>query len=301
MTDTATPVAAWYPDPAGHSDLRWWDGTRWTAEVRSTAQVAELGHGAPMAPQARGTHVAEVAPPGTSTVPLTPEEERAALYAARREAHFREAPVAPSMVPTFGAGDFGARPFGATQVGASEVPDRFRATYEEKNYQAWRKNKAATSALTFAAINLGLLVWALFQHYSPYYRVVPSVIGVVTAIVALRQARETDTGLAKSLVALVVNGVIGLIAAVALLQMLLGFGNAFTFAGPEGFSREVEQLLTEETTELGHATASVVCPEEIFDVAGATYVCEEIHADGTTEEITVEIQTDENIVYWFGR
>ena len=22
--------AGWYPDPAGHARLRWWDGARWT-------------------------------------------------------------------------------------------------------------------------------------------------------------------------------------------------------------------------------------------------------------------------------
>ncbi|GAB2449023.1 hypothetical protein HD599_001936 [Conyzicola lurida] len=32
MTDqnSATPVAGWYPDPAGTDRTRWWDGTRWT-------------------------------------------------------------------------------------------------------------------------------------------------------------------------------------------------------------------------------------------------------------------------------
>ncbi|MGV8884765.1 MAG: DUF2510 domain-containing protein [Microbacteriaceae bacterium] len=29
MTDSSTP-AAWYPDPAGSTRQRWWDGTQWT-------------------------------------------------------------------------------------------------------------------------------------------------------------------------------------------------------------------------------------------------------------------------------
>jgi hypothetical protein len=39
MTDTtehpAGPAAGWYPDPAGHPVLRWWDGTRWTEQTQA--------------------------------------------------------------------------------------------------------------------------------------------------------------------------------------------------------------------------------------------------------------------------
>ena len=32
MTDVGQP-AGWYPDPSGHSEHRYWDGTRWTDQV----------------------------------------------------------------------------------------------------------------------------------------------------------------------------------------------------------------------------------------------------------------------------
>lgn len=38
----ASPLpAGWYPDPTGRTPERWWDGERWTADVRSGSQVAQ--------------------------------------------------------------------------------------------------------------------------------------------------------------------------------------------------------------------------------------------------------------------
>lgn len=38
MTDlSATPPAAWYPDPAGSTKQRWWDGTQWTDHFHDPA------------------------------------------------------------------------------------------------------------------------------------------------------------------------------------------------------------------------------------------------------------------------
>ncbi len=135
------------------------------------------------------------------------------------------------------------------------------------------------------------MVWAIFQHYSPYYRIIPSVIGIVTAIVALRQARETETGLAKSLVALIVNGVVGAIAAVAVLQLVFGLasGGLAGLVSPSDYSAGLEEVLADDIRELGHATTFVVCPDEIPPTVGAQYACEEYHTDGTVERISVEV------------
>jgi hypothetical protein len=300
MTDTATAVAAWYPDPAGHADLRWWDGTRWTAEVQS-ANAGPLGLSAPIAPAARGAHVAEVAPPETPTAPTTPAEERAALYAARREAHFAEALPTQDAGRAATSGQFGARPFGAT-----EEPDRFRVAYEEKTYQAWRKNSAATSALVFAGINLALLVYAFFQHYSPYYRIVPSVIGITAAVLALRQARQTETGLIKSVVALILNAVIGAVAAFALLQLLLGIGTALgddvhdLVDTPNAVYSEVVEstIQANSPTDQGRSVLAVDCPVSMQRDVGLEYDCTETLADGSTRAITVRVtSTDGSFEY----
>jgi hypothetical protein len=42
----ATPPSGWYPDPAGSPQLRWWDGSAWTA------QLAPLPSPSPVPPQA---------------------------------------------------------------------------------------------------------------------------------------------------------------------------------------------------------------------------------------------------------
>ena len=280
MTDTVTPVPAWYPDPAGHADLRWWNGASWTAEVRSTAVAA--GPSPTVAP--------------TPTPTLAPTEDRGALYAARREAHFAE--VSQSRTSTPPQSTFAPTRLGAVPFGSSEQPDRYRAAYEEKTYQAWRKNTAATSALVFAGINLALMVFAFFQHYSPYYRIVPSVIGIVAAVVALRQARQTDTGLVKSVVALVVNVVVGVIAAFALVQLALGL-SAAVGDGMSGFvdtPNAVYSDLVESTIQAsaaqdqgGRTVIAVQCPASMQTVVGMQYSCTETLGDGSTLAVTVRV------------
>jgi hypothetical protein len=37
MTDTPTPVAGWYPDPAGQGRIQWWDGSQWTENFAEPA------------------------------------------------------------------------------------------------------------------------------------------------------------------------------------------------------------------------------------------------------------------------
>ena len=36
---------AWYDDPFGEADLRWWDGTQWTSDVKAADAVAVAGAG----------------------------------------------------------------------------------------------------------------------------------------------------------------------------------------------------------------------------------------------------------------
>ena len=346
MTDTATPVAAWYPDPAGVADLRWWDGTRWTGEVKAAMaapppappppaapqpaappqftmpQAPAVGQPfavlqpqaipqpsavglplavpqAPAVPQPQAISQPQAVPPSASSV-----EDRAALYAARRDAHWAESSQGHDSASA-GAGvpnpQFGTMPFGALPSSGQGEPDRFRVAYEEKSYQAWRKNSAANGALFFAALNLGLMVWAFVQHYEPYYRIVPSVIGIVTALVALRQARVTETGLVKAIVALIVNVLVGAVAAFAIVQLALGFatGDLSALVRPEDYSVALEEMLVEDTLAQGHPTQSVLCPEKVMPTVGAEYTCQEFHTDGTFENLLVAIREDDTIEYWF--
>lgn len=46
MSSTNAHVpAGWYPDPSGAQQLRWWDGTQWTAHLAPMAGAAQAGAG----------------------------------------------------------------------------------------------------------------------------------------------------------------------------------------------------------------------------------------------------------------
>ncbi|WP_085369888.1 DUF2510 domain-containing protein [Leifsonia sp. NCR5] len=52
MTNTDAHVpAGWYPDPSGAQQLRWWDGTQWTAHFAPLAGAAQAQQQQPVQPQ----------------------------------------------------------------------------------------------------------------------------------------------------------------------------------------------------------------------------------------------------------
>jgi hypothetical protein len=52
MTDSAQPVAGWYPDPENATAERWWDGTSWTDHRRPSTVAAAPPAAPPVAPAA---------------------------------------------------------------------------------------------------------------------------------------------------------------------------------------------------------------------------------------------------------
>lgn len=79
-TTSALPVPGWYPDPGAAGQVRWWDGTGWTAHI------APIGTGGPMPPPSM---------PGA-----TPHGQATTRRAAREAAAARSAPVTgPESTP----------------------------------------------------------------------------------------------------------------------------------------------------------------------------------------------------------
>lgn len=60
----SNPVQGWYADPAGSTQLRWWDGTQWTDQYRPKDAAGEA---TPPAATPAGT-----TPAGTASVGATP-------------------------------------------------------------------------------------------------------------------------------------------------------------------------------------------------------------------------------------
>jgi hypothetical protein len=66
VTDSAQPIAGWYPDPENPAAERWWDGTAWSDHRRASTvtPVAPPAPAAPVAPAVPQYGVA--APPPTA-------------------------------------------------------------------------------------------------------------------------------------------------------------------------------------------------------------------------------------------
>ncbi|WP_258068388.1 DUF2510 domain-containing protein [Rathayibacter sp. AY1E2] len=71
--EASGPRAGWYPDPAGSSRQRWWDGTGWTESLRDAPAAT------PTAPAESGSAQAVATPvPPTAPTPPAPPAERPA-------------------------------------------------------------------------------------------------------------------------------------------------------------------------------------------------------------------------------
>ena len=61
--------AGWYDDPVGAQDLRWWDGSRWTAHVRDDPTSAPPPQAVARPPQAATPRPRAAAPPPQTAAP----------------------------------------------------------------------------------------------------------------------------------------------------------------------------------------------------------------------------------------
>lgn len=101
---SAVPAAAWFPDPTGAAELRWWDGSGWTEHV----------HGAPPAPQPQQ--------PPPPPQPSPPDGEPGSQQVLRDDARWLPWPDAPP------GADWSARPVSDEQrAAASRATKRFIA------------------------------------------------------------------------------------------------------------------------------------------------------------------------------
>lgn len=103
--NSSAPRAGWYPDPAGSTQQRWWDGTAWTDTLRDTPAAPPAPITPPVAPPV--APAAPPVPPVTAQPPYTP---------AYGEMH----PGAPAPAPPYGAPGY-TEP-GYSQPGRAAAP-----------------------------------------------------------------------------------------------------------------------------------------------------------------------------------
>lgn len=74
-----TPPAGWYPDPAGGSGMRWWDGRAWTQEVRSDDATTVIPPSGP--PRLPPTPAPVMGGPRAPEAAAAPTRSRVGLWA----------------------------------------------------------------------------------------------------------------------------------------------------------------------------------------------------------------------------
>jgi hypothetical protein len=166
------PAAGWYPDPAGQSGQRWWDGLGWTEYVRATP------------PSAPTIPAAAVVPSVPEATPYRPFADRDAHQAAGAE-------------PVY-------RPF-ADRDARFAVAPAAAATWSPRPTD----NPAATRAAIAAALLVVLLVASLLLNLPVGLPLVATGVAIVFGILGLVRSRETLSGLKRSIAAVVV-GVVAL-------------------------------------------------------------------------------------------
>lgn len=158
MTDSAQPVAGWYPDPENATAERWWDGTGWTDHRRPST-------------------VAPVAPPAPPTTPVPPAADDPNAFVAPGASLAGTAPVQPYAAPAYAAPAPAAPPYAAPGYA---VPGQTAAGYAAPAYApAEPTNGLAVVGLVIA---LGGLVLSMFG--------LTSLAGGIISSIALARASK---------------------------------------------------------------------------------------------------------------
>lgn len=187
MSNTASPAAGWYPDPAGDGLERWWNGLAWTSTTRvpaatlaQTLVLPPLPVGAAGAPA--GPYAASAGPSGAAATPPNPYGTVPPFRAVAPYAPDRRA-VQPAYGGAYGFGagrQYAAPPVSTMGQAVRAVFTRY-ATFEGRasrsEYWYWALFNAIISvgavfvmlfglftgvfAVLSIAIYLGLIAWSL--------------------------------------------------------------------------------------------------------------------------------------------
>ena len=165
-TGGAPTPAGWYADPAGSTQLRWWDGTAWTAHLAAPPTPA---------PTPMPTPQPQYAAPSHSVVEPAPYVPMGGTYA----------PAAPSGTGSLGTGTgygsgYGAQPVQVYEPGSSNTGG------------VWI---VAFSPILFAILAL-VTVFLVYQNPTAVGSLVPILYGVaivLIAIIVFAAARDRQT------------------------------------------------------------------------------------------------------------
>jgi hypothetical protein len=274
MTQSA-PTAAWYPDPAGSDQLRYWDGAAWTQHLRPTTPPLAMAATAPSA--MTGVMPAAAAPGPT-----------------RSWDPYAEAIDGKTALPT---STIGGSPAPTGQLLARPESDPYRARADQPQPQVATPNPAATSALIFAAVNIGILVVGVFLNIAPFFRLVPSLFGVVASIIALVKSGRSGSGRNRSLLALALNGLVALISILLLAGLMVGTFSGIGSRPPSTFADSVEIMIEVQASEALRFT-EVKCPDTATGEPDTEFTCQGMYGGGQSQPVLVRVAEDGSIVFW---
>ncbi|PPI08170.1 hypothetical protein C5C63_04200 [Rathayibacter sp. AY1B8] len=140
--EASGPRAGWYPDPAGSSRQRWWDGTGWTESLRDAPAAT------PTAPAESGSAQAAATPvPPTAPTPPAPPAERPAYgetssgaatsYGQSASGRYPQQPSSADPQQSYGQQGYGQQGYGQQGYGQQGYGQQAPQQYGQQPQQPY--------------------------------------------------------------------------------------------------------------------------------------------------------------------
>ncbi len=289
----STTPAGWYSDPGGSGQLRWWDGTAWSAHLAPQPSPAPSPVALPPVVQTPVALTADDAPYVPFQGSWNSNSQNAA-YSVGMSNDFAR----PAQWNTTGAWLLAFSSLGTLIIGIVYV-------VVESTSLSLQSAQEQSSSIASATIWIQVVVWVVqvlfvlmdrrkLREFG-YLRLAslwwilllpPFIYLLMRGIVISREVRH---GLGPLIAFLVSTGAIILLSIVSAVAIPAFLASRAGVIGSESGTSFASSLQTGLDEKGGHFT--VTCPSSLPSTVGATFSCNAVDATGTSHALTIQITT----------